>query len=284
LDKELENSIQLTSEFIDETINEIKISENRVPKVNAKEYQNIKKRLDEDPPIHPDLLRQINTYTAKVQFVELHFEGANIESKKVTIPSDILPIRGKEFKRLLETKIKLFENPGSNKEFKLLEKIKNEIKDIREKFLVSIKARNKSILKKNTRTEFKDRIKAIDVKLDKWHQMLPQILNAEILRSKENIRKEALMFFQQNIPEHIEEMYYPANYTEAIKDYVEQILQTISFPNHKNLVKATNLKVNYYDLTWEDFYDNELLDELNSHGFMDKEEIVRIKEAFEIKK
>ena len=81
-----------------------------IPVLNTKKFQEVRKNLEINPPLEPDLKRKIDVYTAKIQFVELSFTGVNFDVKKVSIPIEALPIKDERLINILETKIRLFEN------------------------------------------------------------------------------------------------------------------------------------------------------------------------------
>jgi hypothetical protein len=111
-------------EFIDEIIIEVQNGSIAQAKAQVKDFDtnkffDIKMNLSVNPPLKPDLQRQINTYTAKIQFAELKFQGGRFNHQVVNIPKDALPIVNQELKSLLLSRIKLFKDIEKNEDFQI---------------------------------------------------------------------------------------------------------------------------------------------------------------------
>ena len=90
-------------------------------RLNRDKLKSVVENLEANPPLQPDIKRKIDTYTTKVQFVELKFIGANFHNKKVNIPTEALPYKDAAIKNSLETKLSLFteiENNSDIQKFK----------------------------------------------------------------------------------------------------------------------------------------------------------------------
>ena len=68
----------------------------------------VENKLLVNPPVGPDLQREISTYNTLFQYAELHFEGGNISSKTLTIPPSALPFKNSELKARMKTRFNLF--------------------------------------------------------------------------------------------------------------------------------------------------------------------------------
>ena len=114
------------------------VSEGTTPTTEALDTQRFKaiqQALVKNPPIAPDLQRQIKTYNAKVQFVELKFSGINLQSRTISIPTDAIPINNKELKKILQTKMKLFQDIEGNKDFAIFGELKRKVEILRDDYL-----------------------------------------------------------------------------------------------------------------------------------------------------
>ena len=119
-----------------------------VAKFDHKKHEEIKIKLKINPPLEPDLQRQINTYTAKIQFVELKFSGGNLENKIAQLPDKALPLNSPELKSLLQTRIKMFQDIDKHEDFYKLQDFKNKVDKLRKDYLTPITCRpSKSIIK-----------------------------------------------------------------------------------------------------------------------------------------
>jgi len=106
---EIKSPISLPNEtFIVKPLDEIQLKE-------------IKVNLEVNPPTEPDLKRQISTYTNLFQYAEVHFEGANLQSKTITIPKEAFPFSSEDFKKRIKTKYVLFNNNDVKKWKELLD-------------------------------------------------------------------------------------------------------------------------------------------------------------------
>lgn len=85
---------------------EMKQSDSSTAAFDNEKYEAIKKKLKVNPPLSPNLQRQINTYTAKIQFVELKFSGGNLENRIAQLPKKAIPINSDELKSVLFSYLK----------------------------------------------------------------------------------------------------------------------------------------------------------------------------------
>ena len=154
--KDLFESSKKIDEYIEETINDIENPQTQVPiePINEEKFIQVKENIKKNPPLHPDLQRQINTYTAKIQFAELNFEGANLHVKKVRIPPKAMPFRDEEIKKALETKMRLFEDLDSKNEFKAFFSVREKIDELRDNYCTPVTSRKKSIISVEKKQEF----------------------------------------------------------------------------------------------------------------------------------
>lgn len=248
--------------------------------------EGIKKNLKLNPPLQPDLKRRINTYTTKVQFVELRFIKSNFSTKKIPLPKDALPFRDAKLKNAIESKLNLFENLDDNKDFKNFREIKDEEEVIRGKYLVPVKCRKKSLLKVIEKENFLANLMSIQEKIKKYKNAGLQELERAMLNRKNVIKKELTEFLRVNPPSEY------SNYDESLlfdklDDDIQKIVSRLKFPSAKSLITGLEIKYNFYDLTFEDFRDEELIEEFREKEILKSEElddIVSIKEAFEATK
>lgn len=255
----------------------------KIKPLNNVKVERIRKNLKINPPLQPDLKRRINTYTTKVQFVELKFIGANFSSKKIPLPKDALPFRDAELKNAIESKLNLFDNLGENEDFKKFKQIKNMEEAIREKYLIPITCRNKSLIKVLKKEEFLEDLKLIQEKINKYKNAGLQELEKAMLNRKKAIKKELTEFMKENPPKDYS--HYDQNFLfDKIEDDIQTVVSRLKFPTAQSLITGLEIKYNFYDLTFEDFRDDELIQEFKDKYILKSEEledIVSIKNAFE---
>lgn len=91
--------------------------------------------LEKNPPLNPDYKRIVEFYSNKFQYVKFKFEGANLQSRKIEIPSQALPVMDATLKDKLETKLNLFDKTDEQEVFKPLNDFKAKIDERNQKNL-----------------------------------------------------------------------------------------------------------------------------------------------------
>ncbi len=250
-----------------------------------------KENLKINPPLQPDLKRKINTYTAKIQFVELNFIGSNFRTAKVKIPNNALPFRNTELKKSLETKLHLFEDIKNNHDFEKFNEIKLMVERLRfkpnqpgnqEAFLIPISCRKKSIIRVIYKKQFLTKLEDIKKAIREYKKNTLEELEKEILKRKKTIKNELIEFLKENPPKEYNK-YSQATLFDKIEDSVQSIVSKIKFPDVSRLISGLEIKYNFYDLTFEDFRDKKLIKEFREKEILKSEElneIVDINKAF----
>lgn len=251
------------------------------------DIQTVDASLRKNPPIQPDLKRQIETYTSKVQFVELKFEGSRLDTISVSIPPRALPFKDQDIKKKLSTRMKLFDNLISKDDFVPFLDLKSQVNEIRKTYLTALTSRkDKNILRVDRKSEFLEKIGELKDSIPAAKKQVLNLLENEILNSEERIKKELTTFLTENLPEEFSD-FAPDIRTRKIEQYINKLVSSIHFPPSTTILKNVELGVYFYNLTYEDFKDDNLLEEFKEKGIMDSndlESIVKIKEAFEAKR
>jgi hypothetical protein len=136
------------------------------------------------------------------------------------------------------------------------------------------------------KTIFMSRIEELRENINEVRGRTIEILNDEILNSRDRIKEEGDAFLKEHPPAdyaHFSSSLFP-RMTDA---EAHRIVGRIKFPKPEDLLDKTNLQLNFYDLTWEDFSNPDFLVELEtkevlSHGELEK--IVEIRDAFSTKR
>jgi len=266
---------------------------NKTPKLgknlNHEVFEKISTNLKENPPIEPDLKRAIEIYNLKVQFVELKFENGKIKGRRVPLPKNALPFESPELKRILEAGMRIFveDEESSKLNFDMYTSIQDDVKKIREKYLIPITRRpDKSILDKQKKTEFLKDIETINKKIKEDQSKLISDIDIEIEKAKDRLGTELYYFFVKNPPEIIKIHYPKERWDSKCDDYVRNMIKNMKFPDPIKMVEEMKLITHFYDLTWNDFSDNELISEFERKGILkdDLESIRHLRPAFEIRK
>ncbi|GIV34601.1 MAG: hypothetical protein KatS3mg031_2136 [Chitinophagales bacterium] len=255
---------------------------------DLKKHEDIKHRLELNPPHPPDLQRQINVYTAKIQFVELKFYGGNLEDRIIQLPKEAIPIKSEELRELLQTRMKMFQDIKNCNEYKEFENLKKEVKMLRNKYLIPITCRpGKSIILIEYKNQFIKELNHLKDKVKNLNTRLLTMLEEGRLNAIDLLKEELMFFFTNYEPEDLKDINSPHVKAKMLDLIINKIVANVKFPPVKEIIDEMSLKEWFYDLTWNDFRDYELIRELEKRQIMnsdDIEHIVRIRGAYEIKK
>jgi len=251
-------------------------------------YEEIRQSLLANPPLSPDLQRQINTYTAKIQFVELKFKGGNLENRIAQLPKKAIPINSEELRNLLLTRIKMFHDISDHPEYKSFQSFKEKIDTLRLQYLIPITCRpGKNIVKMEDKIAFLEELKSLKTESKVVTSSLTSLLDIGQLNTKDLLRKELQAFFKINEPSEVKNFQTKDYKEKKINDIIDKIVASAKFSPIDQLIKRITLEEHFYDLTWNDFKDEELHHEFLEKGIMGKDEIESIvsqKKAYEVKK
>jgi len=254
-----------------------------IERLDEERLSTVRMNLDLNPPVHPDLKRQINTYTSKIQFLEIKFTGVNFHIAKINISNKILPFKDSELKRKLETKLRLFDHEFNSNP---LNELHEELDKLKNEKLTRVASRDKHVFRVADKQQIKAKLEDLQNKASKLEGQFAEEIDRQILDTKEILRRELCTFFYDNPPDDVK------GYSEEIKkrkidDDVSKTISKIKFLDAAQILKRVDLKFNFYDLTFEDFRDHDFLVELTKKGIIKKnelDEIVKIKDAFEAKR
>lgn len=253
--------------------------------VDPAKVEEVKRALADNPPVHPDLQRRIRTYTAKIQFVELHFDGKNIGAAKVSIPADALPFKDELLRKSLETRLRLFQNMIGDERFKALSDFMKSEDLLRREYLVPIASREKSIVFIGRKQEFITKLDELRSRITDVRTKTIEAMTEEVLNSSDRVKKEVLAFLRENPPEGYER-FQESLFERKAEALANRVVGSIKFPEPEGLLGKMAFRVNFYDLTWDDFKDEDFLQELAEKQVFSTGElndIVSMREAFAAK-
>jgi len=254
--------------------------------LNEEQYQDVKKIIEENPPCEPDLKRKIGIYSNLFQYTEVHFEGANLQSKTISIPTNALPFRDNEFKKMLKTKLSLFTKEQTKKWDQLLD-IKSRVDLLRKKYLTPCNLKkDRSILRKSDKIAFQIEYEI----LKKWtmvnkNNILDEVQLA-INESKRLFKTELSNFLTQNPPKEVLALHNSKVKEELINDCVDKIISKTNIPTALSIISSLKLEVEYADLTIEDINDKKLLNWFKAKNLIhesDESKIADFKNAYPLK-
>lgn len=253
---------------------------------NEKHGEN-KKKLENDPPLQPDLQRKIKTYSTMIQFVELKFNGGNFQNKVISLPQNVIPISSEELKKMLKIKINIFKDLDEKKEYKKMKEFKEKLDKLRKDYLKPINCRpNKSIIKKDQKQEFLNKLDEMKNELKEIDKMFEAELEKERLNAIDLLKEELYNFLKKNEPDEVKKYEEQDVKERKIKEIVEKTILRTKFPEVNKLIEKMSLTEHFYELTWEDFKDEKLIKEFKCKKIMEKkdiDEIVEMKKVFATK-
>lgn len=290
LQERFDESFEQQKNWLDSLTNEITKGTSHVTEnFDTQKFTAIQEALTKNPPIAPDLQRQIKTYTAKVQFVELKFSGINIQARTVNIPKDAVPINNHELRKLLLTKMKLFQNVEENKSFQVFTELRAKVDALRIEYLKPVTCREgKSIIQVEVKDAFASRLETIKSEVQELNKQLPDIIETSLSEIRQVFSNELVKLYSepQNFPKHLDKFISKEIRTEKLNSYISNLVEAI-FLKVARQAENICLQEFYYDLTFQDFSDKKFIEELQKKKIMKDEDIkgiVNMKNAFAEKK
>jgi hypothetical protein len=252
-----------------------------VKPLNEIKFEETRKCLIANPPIEPDLKRKINIYTAKIQFVEMKFPGVNFDVIKIPLPTEAIPIKDEKLLHLLETRLRLFDNLRTNPNNSLwkIKALKKKLDSIRNDYTIPLTSRSKRIVLINQKEKLKEELESLSKSVDSFKKDVEMLFKKEIESARNGLIENLTSFLKANPVENVK--------NSDVKDYVEYIVAGIKFPAPDSLKNEIKMEYYFFDITWEDLQNQEILKELKEKNILDLsefEDIVEIKKAFAIRK
>lgn len=223
-----------------------------------------------NPPLAPDLQRQLLVYTTRFQFVEIEFKGSKFASSKVKLPSNVLPVNDADLVRSLETTLRLFQD-RSNRIFQTASDLTARLDYIKRVYLRKNPDKDKWVLDKSVKLELNAQLELLTTDIEKVKSELVDTLKTEIESTKQKLSAELISFYQSNTPPHLK-LLSDHELMKALKKLAQDALLKIKFPDPKSLLGNLSLVVRYFDLTEEDLRDEILLKWFEMNGLLESQE------------
>jgi hypothetical protein len=198
------------------------------------------------PPQKFDLARQTQVYTALIEFVELSFEGFNIQSRRVRLPKTlpIIASQDETIKERLTASLKVLNQVEKPKE---LRDITIKLEEIRSAYLVPVGQAGRVMLK-SKRRDFEKELSAIQNNLDKCKKTIEADLQLALDTVIESIVPELVRAVITNPPPRFRGL-FPLT-EESAADFVRSELEK-TFPKGSELVEGMKVRIFYKDVTYE---------------------------------
>lgn len=277
------DSHQEAEEELKEIVENIDTKERNiiVKELDENNLEEVKKNLELNKPLEPDIKRMIEVYTAKIQIVELSFTGVKFDVKKIPIPVEALPIKDERLVQILETKIKLFENLRSDNALWKLKWLNSQIDELRKEYTVSLRGKsNKRVIIISKKNEFLQKLDKLKKEVENIKNEAMDLFDSEIKKALQTISDTLTNYLREAKPDFIKN-------DNDITQFVKYIISQIDLPKAYEFQEQINLTYNFYDFTWEDLRNENILKELKEKEVIKVEEydqIVEIGNAFGIRK
>ena len=206
----------------------------------------VKRALEIAPPQQFDLARQTQVYAALIQFVELTFEGFNIQSRRIQLSKD-LPLIASQDKALKERVTASLKVLDKIDKPKVLQEITYALKELRTAYLIPVGSAGRVILK-SKRDSFENELEEIENRLDICKEKLKLDLQESLNKVIDAIIPDLSRAVLENPPPRFRGL-FPAT-EESAAYYVRDELER-SFPTADELVDNMKISKFYKDVTYE---------------------------------
>ncbi len=214
-------------------------------RVSEATLKNVTQALEIAPPQQFDLARQTQVYAALIQFVELTFEGFNIQSKRVQLPKTLPLIASNDeaVKDRLTASLKVLDEIEKPK---ALREVTAQLEQLRKAYLVPVGQAGRIMLK-SKREGFEKELKAIEDRLDACKQTLAMELQTALNAVVDAIVPELTRAVLANPPPRFRGLFPETE--ESAAEFVKQELAK-TFPSADALVAGMKIQKFYKDVTY----------------------------------
>lgn len=206
----------------------------------------VKRALDIAPPQQFDLARQTQVYAALIQFVELTFEGFNIQSRRVQLPKTLPLIASKDkaVKDRLTASLKVLDQIERPK---ALREVTTQLEELRNAYLVPVGQAGRIMLK-SKRGDFEKELKAIEDSLEACKKTLETELQAALKGVVDAIVPDLARAVMADPPPRFRGLFSATE--ESAAEFVKDELAK-TFPSADELVAGMKIHKFYKDVTYE---------------------------------
>lgn len=214
--------------------------------VNEATLTKVKRALDIAPPQQFDLARQTQVYAALIQFVELTFEGFNIQSRRVQLPKTLPLIASKDkaVKDRLTASLKVLdqiEKPIA------LREVTTQLEELRNAYLVPVGQAGRIMLK-SKRADFEKELKAIEDSLEACKKTLTTDLQVALKGVVDAVVPDLARAVMADPPPRFRGL-FSATEESAVEFVKDELAKT--FPTADELVAGMKIHKFYKDVTYE---------------------------------
>lgn len=206
----------------------------------------VKNALEIAPPQSFDLARQTQVYAALIQFVELKFEGFNIQSRRIQLPKTLPLITSKDkaLKDRVSASLKVLDKIEKPR---ALIDVTKRLEELRLAYLVPTGQAGRVILK-SKRVEFENELAEIEKTLDECKLALSDELQQALDQVVNAIVPDLVRTVLADPPPRFRGLFPPTK--EFAETYVRDELAK-AFPTAESLIADMKIHKFYKDVTYE---------------------------------
>lgn len=217
----------------------------------------VKSALTIAPPQAFDLARQTQVYAALIQFVELKFEGFNIQSRRIQLPKT-LPLIASKDKALKDRVTAFLKVLDKIEKPKTLVEVSEKLEELRHAYLVSTGQAGRIILK-SKRKDFEKELADIEGSLEACKQELVKELQKALDQVSISIIPDLKRAVLADPPTKFRGIFPLTD--EYAELYVKDELKK-AFPSAEELVADMKIYKFYKDVTYETLKNKEFEDKV----------------------
>lgn len=212
------------------------------------EYNSVKKAIYSNPPQKFDLQRQVNVYTANLQFVDIELAGGRVESRTIRLPADLqkqLFGNNDEVDSRLKASYKLIDSD----QLEGLGEIRQDVEELR-KYTRQLNKRLGRVILTAKKGKFLERQKALEEKISSWKKDAKATIQSEIDQSINELAHALAPLLLKNPPIELESGLVGEPTRDNAIDYIKQMLCRVA-PEPSKLVDDLKLHCIFKDVTYE---------------------------------
>ena len=235
------------------------VIEIRPEAVTDEAFRRVEQRLTDAPPARFDVARQVNVFSAYLQYVELSLTGAAIQRLRVAIPPNIQKLGGAtDIEGRLRTTFDLIA-----KDERLSSKVLDEkLNEIRKNFTPSLGRNHGRVVLKSAKPRLEQRLDELRKEVICHQERVENELQLKIDNSRDKIIDYYVQRVLQDPPDAMLGSYSIIDDANARKWLGKELDRVL--PKADSLIQKMQLEVRYKDLTFETLSRDDFLGEIKA--------------------
>ena len=227
--------------------------------VDKQALDKVNRALEIAPPQQFDLARQTQVYAALIQFVELSFEGFNIQSRRIQLPKSLplIASQDKALKDRVTTSLKVLDKIEKPKE---LQDVTQRLEELRQAYLVPVGPAGRVMLKSKQKA-FESELSNIQNDLNACKEALEKELQVALDKVVTSIVPDLARAVLADPPPRFRGLF--PDTIDSASDYVRGELDK-AFPSAKEMVSGMKIHKFYKDVTYETLKNKEFSERVMS--------------------